>query len=301
MGTGIVSLGFSYDGRVTLERILFAIAAAAWVALVPLFAAHFSGPRERRLAPGVLTCVTATAVLGSGIVRLGSGAAGAAALSVALALWVVLLPGVLGHLSTPVSGTGFMVVVSTEALAVLAASVAPALGAAWLLDASLAPLVAGIAVYAFALARFDRHELQRGPGDHWVAGGALGICALAAAEILTGARALGTLEGLRPALEDGALALWALAALWLPVLVMCEAAWPRPRYTGKRWATVFPLGMYAVSSFAVGSAAGASALTGFARVWVWIAAAAWLLVSLGLLRQALRLRAQGPPRRARSG
>jgi hypothetical protein len=300
MGTGIVGVGFSYDGRETLERILFGLAAVAWLAMVPMFVAHFRHPRPARFAPGALTCVTGTAVLGTAVVRLGSGTGGAVALGLAAALWLVLIGPVLRSWTTPTTGTGFMLAVSTEALAVLAAAVGAALGARWLVDAALAPLVAGVLLYAFVLARFDPRELLHGAGDHWVAGGALGICALAAAEVLTGARALGTLSGPRPILEDGALVLWALAALWLPVLVAAEAVQPRVRYAGKRWATVFPLGMYAVSAFAVGAAAGTGALTSFARVWVWVAAAGWLLAAVALALQALRPPGPGRPPRARS-
>ncbi|MGO9790948.1 MAG: hypothetical protein ACLP8S_16060 [Solirubrobacteraceae bacterium] len=40
----------------------------------------------------------------------------------------------------------------------------------------------------------------------------------------------------------------------------------------RRWSTVFPLGMYAASSFVVGALATATAIGDF-RVWVWISAA----------------------------
>ncbi|MGH2966372.1 MAG: hypothetical protein ACRDMH_13480 [Solirubrobacterales bacterium] len=61
--------------------------------------------------------------------------------------------------------------------------------------------------------------------------------------------------------------------LWLPVPVLAEALYPRPRYDVRRWSTVFPVGMYAACSFVVGAAASAPAITSFARVWVWVAVA----------------------------
>ena len=43
----------------------------------------------------------------------------------------------------------------------------------------------------FTAARFDLRELLTGQGDHWVAGGALAISALAAGKITEAAGALG--------------------------------------------------------------------------------------------------------------
>jgi hypothetical protein len=54
---------------------------------------------------------------------------------------------------------------------------------------------------------------------------------------------------------------------------------------------VFPLGMYAACSFAVGAAAHSHGLVDFARVWVWVGVAAWVLVSAGMLGRP-RSRAQ---------
>jgi tellurite resistance protein TehA-like permease len=77
--------------------------------------------------------------------------------------------------------------------------------------------------------------------------------------------------------------LWAAAAAWLPALMGGELA--RPRLVGApgRWSTVFPLGMYAAMSFAVGELAGLDWMRAFARDWTWLAAAAWALVLLDAL------------------
>jgi tellurite resistance protein TehA-like permease len=74
--------------------------------------------------------------------------------------------------------------------------------------------------------------------------------------------------------------------VWLPLLVVDELVSPRFRYDVRRWSTVFPLGMYAASSVAVGRAVPAPALVTFARVWIWIALAAWLAVAVAACRHA---------------
>ena len=49
------------------------------------------------------------------------------------------------------------------------------------------------------------------------------------------------------------------------------------------------LGMYAACSFVVASAVGAPAIDGFARVWVWVALAAWTVVFLAAVRRGVVL------------
>jgi tellurite resistance protein TehA-like permease len=78
-----------------------------------------------------------------------------------------------------------------------------------------------------------------------------------------------------------------LTMLWLPVLLLAEALRPRLRYDVRRWSTVFPVGMYAACSFAVGQAARASATTSFTSVWVWVAVAVWAAVLAAIIRRAV--------------
>jgi tellurite resistance protein TehA-like permease len=158
------------------------------------------------------------------------------------------------------------------------------------------PFGLGLGLYVLVISRFDFHQLAVGRGDHWITGGALGISALAAARIVAGARTLG-IAGVRGgALEDIAIGLWVLTMLWLLVLLFAEARWPRPSVGAARWSTVFPLGMYAACSFAVGVVAHASAITSFARVWVWIGLAFWAIVFVATIGRAIEVvRGPGPP------
>jgi tellurite resistance protein TehA-like permease len=165
-----------------------------------------------------------------------------------------------------------------------------------LLIAALVPFGLGLGLYVLVLSRFDFRQLAVGHGDHWITGGALGIAALAAGTIAAGAKALGVLGDGGGALEDMAIALWVLTMLWLLVLLFAEARWRRFGYDARRWSTVFPLGMYAACSFAVGVVAHAGGITAFARVWVWVGTAAWAIVLLATIGHALAVgRGEGPP------
>jgi hypothetical protein len=47
--------------------------------------------------------------------------------------------------------------------------------------------------------------------------------------------------------------------------------------------------MYAACSFVVGIAAHAGAITSFARVWVWVALAVWVVVFVAMIRRAIEV------------
>jgi Voltage-dependent anion channel len=205
MGTGIVSIALSVDGRETLSRILLVICAAMWVILGVLLGVRLRRDRERvrqeAHSPAALTGVAGTEVLGTGLALLGWNWAANALLVAGLALWLALLLPVLSHWTIPTIGVSLMLTVATEALAVLAATLAVAQSARWLLIAALAPFVLGLAFYGFGIARFDFRQLVVGRGDHWITGGALAISTLTAARIALAGRSLHALAGIEGALK----------------------------------------------------------------------------------------------------
>lgn len=176
--------------------------------------------------------------------------------------------------------------VGTEGLAVLGATLAVSYRAGWLVSAAVAALVLGLAFYVFTAARFDLRDLLSGQGDHWVAAGALAICALAAGHITQAVAALGQFSGQHQALTSSTLVLWCLAMVWLPPLVTAEILRPRLGYDVRRWATVFPLGMYAASSITTGQVTGITGITSFGQEWTWVAFTGWLLALAGLFRRS---------------
>jgi tellurite resistance protein TehA-like permease len=298
MGTGIVSIALSLDNAETLSRILLVIDALAWVTLGALLVGRVlrDRPRVRQegRSPAALTGVAGTAVLGTRLVVLGWDWAGIALLAIAIALWLTLLGPVLAHWVTPTVGVSLVLAVSTESLAVLSASLATAERAGWLLYAALAPFVLGLLFYLFVISRFDLRQLVVGRGDHWITGGALAISTLAAGRITLGAHSLHHLTALAGALQTTSVILWALTIAWLPLLLAAELVKPRLGYDVRRWSTVFPVGMYAACSFAVGAAAHAPAIADFARVWVWAGVGLWLVVFVAMLRRGLRLARSAP-------
>lgn len=297
MGAGIVSADLHADRRLVLSAIMLWFAAGAWLLLGVLLALRRDRFAREARSPVAFTGVAGTAVLGTRLALQDYHLAAAVLLALSGVWWALVVVPVLRHWKTPTVGLSFVLSVATEGLAVLAATLAVSYRAGWLLAVAIAGLLLGLAFYVFAAARFDLRELVNGHGDHWVAGGALAISALAAASVTQAAGTLGLFSEQHPALTAGTLVLWCVSLAWLLPLVTAEVLRPRPGYDVRRWATVFPLGMYAACSFAAGQITGITGITDFAQIWTWVAFTASLLALAGLLRHgwlALRSQPAGP-------
>jgi tellurite resistance protein TehA-like permease len=60
-------------------------------------------------------------------------------------------------------------------------------------------------------------------------------------------------------------------------------------YDTRRWATVFPLGIYAAASIETGQVRSITWFTDFGHAWTWVGFAAWPLALAGLLYHGLLL------------
>jgi tellurite resistance protein TehA-like permease len=253
MGTGIVSLDLHDAGLAAPSTLLLVLAAAIDVVLL------LSGGLFREIAG-----VPAVAVVGSGLAARGEPVW--PFLVAATLLWAWQLPRL--RLPERVGGTDLLPVVATQSVVILAGEVQPQAG--WLEVPAIALLCAGALGYAVLIVRIERRHVAQGPGDHWVAGGAAAITALACATLAR--------NGDGDALAVASVAAWVAAILWLPFLVAGELRHPRLGALGRRWATVFPLGMYAAMSFAVARVADLPAAHTFALGWTAVATVVWAVV-----------------------
>ncbi len=293
MGTGIVSVALLLDGRHVLSAILLVLDAGMWLALAVLLPARARRDAQRFAVdlrhPTALTSIAGTEVLGTRLTLAGWDWAGSALLVIALLVWLGLVPHVLRHWQTPTIGASFILTVATESLALLAATLAFSERASWLLYASLVPFALGLCFYVFVLSRFDFAQLAVGIGDHWVTGGALAISTVVAGRIALAAQRTATLGGGHGSMRTIALVLWGVTMVWLPALLAAELIRPRLSYNVRRWSTVFPVGMYAACSFIVGKLTETGGIVDFARVWVWVALAVWLVVFAGMVARIPQL------------
>jgi tellurite resistance protein TehA-like permease len=292
MSFGVVSIDLGIVHQSVLSAITLWFATAVWLLLVVVLAAPlaYEHGRFRRDArsPVVLASVAATAVLGTRLAVPDHRLVAAALLAMAAIGWVVLLPPVVRHWRTPTTGISFVVGVATDGLALLAATLSVAFRAGWLLWTAALLLLVGLGFYVVTAARFDLRQLLTGHGDHWIVGGALAISALCAGKITQAASALELFTALNRVFTIGTLVLWGLAVAWILPLLVTEVVRPRLGYDVRRWATVFPFGMYAACSVTVGQVTGISGITAFGRAGTWVALGITLLVLTGLVRHVLR-------------
>ncbi|MFD5144459.1 tellurite resistance/C4-dicarboxylate transporter family protein [Streptomyces sp. NPDC058401] len=284
MAAGIISAGLHLIGRDGLSIAALVFAAALWLVLAADFTARLLGDRRRFRAeadtPAALTAVAATAVLGNRLSLLGWQAVALGLLALAAALWPGLLVAVLRHWGYRMPGAAFLVCVATQGLAVLATTLAAPTGQDWLGRAALAAFCLGVLLYAEALVRFDFRQVVSGAGDHWVAGGALSITALAASGLTASPLWTGWVHA---GLRTVTLAALGLSLAWYAVLLAAEALRPRPRYDIRRWSSVFPLGMTATACLAAAAPTGVEWLRPLGTVLLWVAVAAWVLTFAALL------------------
>jgi tellurite resistance protein TehA-like permease len=287
MATGIESVALRLTGHIVVSDALMWLAVAIWTALtlilVGRFTIHRGGMWTEARSPASLTLVAATCVLGARVTQQGWEAAGVMVLIVAALGCAALQLCVWRHWRTPSTGAGFLTTVSIESLAVLCGALATAYRAPWLVTAGAVLVIAGIGLYLIVLVRFDVGQVITGYGDQWVAGGALAIAALACANLAVAARALAGPVPLAAVVRAAAPVLGVVAVAWLPVLVAGEVWRPRLSYDVRRWATVFPVAMYAAAGFAVGRLEGVGTVVGAARGWVWIAFVVWSVVLAAML------------------
>ncbi|MFD7787937.1 tellurite resistance/C4-dicarboxylate transporter family protein [Streptomyces nojiriensis] len=289
MATGIISVGLHLTGHEAASLAALVVAGALWIVLAADFTARLLGDRGRFRAeadtPAALTAVAATTVIGARFSLQGWQTAAAVLLVVAALLWPGLLYNVLRHWRRRMPGAAFLGCVATQGLSLLAASLADAAHQDVLLArAAMAAFCLGLLLYLAALFRFDLREVVGGAGDHWVAGGALSISALAGSKLTASPVWTGSAH---TTLRTVTLALLALSLGWYVVLLAAELRHPRPRYDIRRWATVFPLGMTATACLSVAEPAGVAWLRPLGEVLLWIAVGAWLLTFAALVASHL--------------
>ncbi|MGW0080463.1 tellurite resistance/C4-dicarboxylate transporter family protein [Streptomyces sp. NPDC003393] len=301
MATGILSVGLHLTGYEALSLAVLSVACVAWLGLAADFVLRLLHDRARWLreagTPGALTGVAATTVLGTRFSVLGWQHVAEAALALAVVLWPWLLVRVVRNSPRPMPGSVFLCCVATEGLSVLGASVAKAEATAWLAHTALVFFWLGLALYVFALSRFDLRQVVEGRGDHWVAGGALAISALAGAKLIaagTGGPYLWNQDD-HDVLHTVTLALLAFDLCWCAVLLVAELARPRLRYDVSRWSTVFPLGMTASAMLSVATNLDIPEFAASGEAVLWVAVTVWVAVAAGAVADArAELRSTAP-------
>ena len=321
MATGIVSLAAQLLGQRAVALALFALNLVFFAVLVVLAVLRVVRHRDRVIADlfhhgrsvGFFTVVAATEVVGSQFLFVaGWRTAALIAWIVGIALWLVLTYTIFTiitvktnkpSLADGINGAWLLMVVAAQSVAVLGAQLAPGMSAAnGVLFFCLVVWLGGVMLYIWIIALiFYRYSFfPLSPSDlappYWINMGAAAISTLAGAMLVAAADRAPVVVMLLPFVRGLTLLWWATATWWIPMLFIL-GVWRHLyrrfplAYDPLYWGAVFPLGMYTVCTARLARAVDAPVLVDIARVFVWIAYAAWLAVAVGLAGRLVRRRA----------
>ncbi|WP_345798127.1 tellurite resistance/C4-dicarboxylate transporter family protein [Castellaniella sp. MT123] len=321
MATGIISLGAGMMERPLIARILFLLNIVQYGVLCVLYVLRavyhprrFFGDMVSHLqGPGYFTCVAATGILsGQFIVQADSVRMGFALWLLAVVLWIGLTYTIFTAftvksdkptLDKGISGGWLLAVVATQSLAVSSALLAARIGQPFRLELNLMALsmwLWGGMLYIWMMSLiFYRYVFFRfSPGDlsppYWINMGAMAISTLAGSLLILNAPHAPYLVSLLPFLKGFTVFYWATGSWWIPMLLLL-GVWRYGfqrfpfRYDPLYWGAVFPLGMYAASTWQMDRAMEFGFLAGMPRVFLHIALFAWLATFIGMVRSLLRV------------
>jgi tellurite resistance protein TehA-like permease len=316
MATGIVSIAADPLFAAWLARALLWLNVVLYLALTGLAGwrcAAFPGRvaadfRSHAHAPGFLTAVAATCVLGATFVAVADHWSLALGLwFLGLALWTALLYTLFlvltvretkPRLEQGMNGTWMLVVVSTQSLSVLGALLAPGLGqfrepafvfatGTFLLGGLFYVLLLSLVLYRFLFFPVDPEQFAP---PYWIAMGAVAITTLSGALLVRAAGGSAFLADIRPFVKGMTVMFWAMATWWIPLLLLL-GAWRHLarrvplRYDTQYWSMVFPIGMYTVATVRLEEALDWPVLRALAYAAGFGALGTWTATFIGLLRR----------------
>jgi tellurite resistance protein TehA-like permease len=317
MGTGIVAVAARLLGRDALAWPLFGISLAAypvlWVILLARLArfprAVWADFASHERGPSFLTIVAANGVLGSMFAVFNRMTFLLPALFwFSLVLWMLLVYGFLSTVTVSIAkpdlehglnGAWLLLVVATEAMAVLGCFLALHTGAPpslvftdlafYLLGTMLYVLLSALIFFRWAFR--PMHPAEMG-APWWINMGAVAIATLAGARLMALPGDDPNLVLLQRFVAPFTVMLWATSTFWIPLLVILFI-WKElqrgPRgYDPGLWSVVFPLGMYVAATHDYATEAHLQFLDAIPHAVFWVALLAWVLTFVGMWVQLLR-------------
>jgi tellurite resistance protein TehA-like permease len=149
-----------------------------------------------------------------------------------------------------------------------------------------------VTLFCYRIFFLDMKEEDYTP-QMWVIMGAAAISANAGNTLTLSEPVMPFLISFDPIVNAISLLAWTWATWWLPLLIVI-GYWKRfirhipLHYDPKQWNIVFPLGMYAVTSFQLALTANFEPMNWVSQIMVWIAVTVWCAVMFGLIHHILK-------------
>lgn len=320
MATGIVSIAMHLLGWPQLALALLwlnlLLYLALWLLTLLRIVRHprrvLDDVMDHARSPGFFTIIAGTGVLGSQFMLL-RGDHGTALLLwlLAVLLWPLLTYGFVAILTTKrrkpalqqgINGAWLLMVVATQAIAVLGTLLAPQLApeqrlamrflalALWLWGGMLYIWLMTLIFYRYTFFTLDPEHLSP---PYWINMGAMAISTLAGSLLMLSADEAPFVASMLPFIKGFTLFYWATATWWIPMLLVL-GVWRHGmrrlplRYDPLYWGAVFPLGMYAVCTYDLIAAMGLDFMDWLPALFGAVAAVAWSMAFGGLLHRLLQ-------------
>ncbi|TXL69942.1 C4-dicarboxylate ABC transporter [Vineibacter terrae] len=320
MATGIVSIAARLHGMALVPTALFwlnavflaGLVSATGVRILRFPDAVAADIRSHSRGVGFFTMVAAIAVFGTQCLLLGATGAAFVFWVAAMALWVVITYGVLAALMVKpdkpalaegLNGGWLVIVVAAQSVAILTVLVSSAAAIAaeqraLLMFVALVLWLGGAALYlgimTLILLRYMFASMA--PEDltppYWINMGAVAISTLAGATLAEHAGVSPVISEIVLFVKEGALFFWAIATLWIPMLLVLGVWRYLIRgvpfsYDPLYWGGVFPLGMYCVATYHLTRILDVPFLVPLSQVFLVLALVAWAAAFVGLLDSRL--------------
>lgn len=315
MATGIISLAAHAQHISWLAESFFYVNLGLYPLFLLLLAGRlvssFSDVKAELAAPEkgpiYLALVAATCLVGSQFVLLrGNLAVGQGLWVLGAVCWVALLYGLLlgvtlrqdkPPVEKALNASWLLLVVSTQALAVLGASLLPSLpGSAtetgrlvvislFLLGSFLYLTISTLLLYRLV---FLPMEAQAVEAPYWISVGGSAITVMAGGTLLGALPPSLALADTAGFVKGWSVLFWAVSTWWLPFVAVLRLryhlrATPTFPYQPTNWSMVFPLGMYAACTGRLAEALLLPVLKPLAASFLWVALLAWALTGAGMV------------------
>ncbi|MEO6984632.1 MAG: tellurite resistance/C4-dicarboxylate transporter family protein, partial [Paralcaligenes sp.] len=302
MATGIVSLAAHLFDMADLARHLFrlniGLYGLIWLATIARAICYprlfFGDMVDHLQGAGFFTAVAASGILGTQFLLLNDSVHIAWLLwMVAVVLWVglsyVIFTALIIKTHKPtlkrgINGGWLLAVVAPQSIAGLSVLLATQMGQPYRLEMNFFALsmwLWGGMLYIWMVSLiFYRDTFFRfSPGDlvppYWINMGAMAISALVGSLLIIHGPKSPFLASLLPFLKGFTVFYWAAGTWWIPTLVVLEI-WRHVvrrfpvQYDALYWGAVFPLGMYAASTWQMDIAMGFGFFETIARVFFYV-------------------------------